>query len=122
MQLQHPQLIDSLKKAYSAEKAAAFAYQGHAASVKSSVEKAAIRQIELDEWNHRKEVLQLMDQYGIQPSKYYEFRFHIVGKVISMLLSDNMSGQRHLLPSLSIDCGSRSICYRVCSKCRGRDK
>jgi rubrerythrin len=83
MQLQHPQLTDLLKKAYSAEKAAAFAYQGHAASVKNRVEKVAIRQIELDEWNHRKEVLQLMDQYGIQPSKYFEFRFHIVGKVIS---------------------------------------
>src|SRR5882757_6926145 len=83
MQLQHPQLIDLLKKAYSAEKAAAFAYQGHAASVKSPIEKAAIRQIELDEWNHRKEVLQLMEQYDIQPSKYYEVRFHIVGKIIS---------------------------------------
>jgi rubrerythrin len=83
MPLQHPQLIDLLKKAYSAEKAASFAYQGHAASVKSPAEKAAIRQIELDEWNHRKEVLQLMAQYGIQPSKYYEFRFHVVGKIIS---------------------------------------
>jgi rubrerythrin len=83
MQLQHPQLTDLLKKAYSAEKAAAFAYQGHAASVKSLIEKAAIRQIELDEWNHRKEVLQLMKQYDIQPSKYYEFRFHVVGKIIS---------------------------------------
>jgi len=83
MQLQHPELIDLLKKAYSAEKAAAFAYQGHAASVKDPIEKAAIRQIELDEWNHRKEVLQLMDQYGIQPSKYYERRFHVVGRIIS---------------------------------------
>lgn len=62
MQLQHPRLIDLLKKAYSAEKAAAFAYQGHAASVKSPAEKVAIRQIELDEWNYRKEVLQLMGQ------------------------------------------------------------
>ena len=83
MQLQHPQLIDLLKKAYSAEKAAAFAYQGHAASVKSPEEKAAIRQIEIDEWNHRREVLEIMNQYGIGPSKYYEFRFHAVGKVIS---------------------------------------
>jgi hypothetical protein len=83
MQLQHPQLIDLLKKAYSAEKAAAFAYQGHAGSVKSPVEKAAIRQIELDEWNHRREVLQLMDRYGIRPSKYYECRFYVVGRIIS---------------------------------------
>jgi rubrerythrin len=83
MQLQHPQLIDLLKKAYSAEKAASFAYQGHAAAVKNPVEKVAIRQIELDEWNHRREVLQLMKQYDVQPSRYYEIRFHIVGKIIS---------------------------------------
>src|ERR1700722_16618618 len=83
MQLQHLQLIDLLKKAYSAEKAAAFAYQGHAGSVKSTEEKAAIRQIELDEWNHRREVLEIMRQYEIPVSRYYEVRFHIVGKVIS---------------------------------------
>lgn len=81
--LQHPQLIDLLKKAYSAEKAASFAYQGHAGSVKNLEEKAAIRQIELDEWNHRREVLAIMNQYGIKPSKYYEIRSHIIGKIIS---------------------------------------
>src|SRR5882757_10107704 len=83
MRLQHPQLIDLLKKAYSAEKAASFAYQGHAAAVRDPTEKAAIRQIELDEWNHRREVLQLMKQYDIQPSGYYEIRFYIIGKIIS---------------------------------------
>jgi hypothetical protein len=83
MPLNHPELIDLLKKAYSAEKAAAFAYQGHAASVKGIEEKKAIRQIELDEWNHRKEVLAIMDQYGIPVSGSYELRFHIIGKVIS---------------------------------------
>jgi rubrerythrin len=82
--LDHPQLTDLLKKAYSAEKAAAFAYQGHAASVKNKEEKLAIRQIEVDEWNHRKEVLHLMHQYGIAPSKWYEIRFHIIGKTISL--------------------------------------
>jgi hypothetical protein len=83
MELKHAQLIRSLQKAYSAEKAAAFAYQGHAASVKRPEEKAAIRQIEIDEWNHRKEVLQIMGEYNIPVSKYYELRFHIVGKIIS---------------------------------------
>jgi rubrerythrin len=83
MPLEHPQLVDLLQRAYSAEKAAAFAYQGHAASVKDPQEKAAIRQIEIDEWNHRKEVLQLMEQYQVPVSRYYEFRFHVVGKVIS---------------------------------------
>lgn len=78
-----PQLIDSLKKAYSAEKAAAFAYIGHAGSVKDKEAKKAIRQIELDEWCHRDEVLKIMRQYNISISKWYEFRFHVVGKIIS---------------------------------------
>lgn len=81
--LKHEKLVDLLKKAYSAEKAAAFAYQGHASSVKDLVEKAAIKQIEMDEWNHRKEVLLIMQKYNIPVSRYYEFRFHIIGKVIS---------------------------------------
>lgn len=83
MTIDHPALVDLLKMAYSAEKAAAFAYQGHAASVKNTTEKAAIHQIELDEWNHRREVLAIMNEYGIKPSRYYEIRFHIVGKLIS---------------------------------------
>jgi hypothetical protein len=83
LKLSHPALIDILQKAYSAEKAAAFAYQGHAGSVKDKDQKTAIRQIELDEWNHRKEVLTIMQQYNIPISRYYEFRFHIVGKIIS---------------------------------------
>lgn len=83
MNLNHKELVGLLQKAYSAEKAAAFAYQGHAGSVKDKEEKAAIRQIEIDEWNHRKEVLEIMNLYGIPVSKYYEFRFHVVGKVIS---------------------------------------
>lgn len=81
--LAHPELVDLLKRAYSAEKAAAFAYIGHAASVKKPIEKAAIRQIEIDEWNHRAEVLKIMQQYHIPISKYYEIKFHIIGKLIS---------------------------------------
>lgn len=83
MKLQHRELVELLQRAYSAEKAAAFAYQGHAGSVKDPIQKAEIRQIETDEWNHRKEVLELMQQYDIPVSKWYEFRFYIVGKVIS---------------------------------------
>jgi hypothetical protein len=83
MKLQHKSLIDLLQRAYSAEKAAAFAYQGHAGSVKEQEQKAAIRQIELDEWNHRREVLEIMNQYDVPISKYYEFRFHVIGKTIS---------------------------------------
>ena len=81
--LDHPQLINLLKKAYSAEKAAAYAYQGHAGSVRNKLEKIAIRQIEEDEWNHRREVLAIMQHYSIAPSRGYEFRFAVIGKIIS---------------------------------------
>jgi hypothetical protein len=81
--INHPELIDLLKQAYSAEKAAAFAYQGHAASVKNTEEKKNIHQIEIDEWNHRKEVMDIMKEYDVPVSEYYEFRFHVIGKIIS---------------------------------------
>jgi len=78
-----PELIDLLRKAYSAEKAAAFAYIGHAASVKDPEEKKAIHQIEQDEWIHRKEVLEMMNQHHIQVSKWFELKFHLIGKSIA---------------------------------------
>jgi hypothetical protein len=81
--IKHKELVTLLQKAYSAEKAAGFAYQGHAASVKDPVQKAAIRQIELDEWGHRDEVLHIMKQYDIPVNKLYEIRFYIIGKIIS---------------------------------------
>jgi hypothetical protein len=80
--LNHPPLIRLLQKAYSAEKAAAFAYIGHAGSVQDPEEKAAIQQIETDEWNHRREVLQIMEQYSIPVSKYQEIKFHLIGRLI----------------------------------------
>lgn len=79
----HKALVDLLQQAYSAEKAAAFAYQGHAGSIKDPADWAAIHQIEVDEWGHRHEVLAIMQRYGIPVSKYYEVRFHIIGKIIS---------------------------------------
>lgn len=82
-QLNHPQLIDLLQKAYSAEKAAAYAYKGHAASVRRKAEKIAIKQIEDDEWNHRHEVLQIMNHYGIPVNKRYEKKYAVIGKTIS---------------------------------------
>ncbi|MEZ5053677.1 MAG: hypothetical protein R2807_02740 [Chitinophagales bacterium] len=81
--IQHQQLIDLLQMAYSAERAAAFAYQGHAGSVKNEDEKLAIKQIEIDEWNHRSEVIRIMQIYNIPISKYYEIKYFVIGKIIS---------------------------------------
>jgi len=82
-ELNHSALIKLLQKAYSAEKAAAYAYQGHAGSVRNKQEKLAIRQIEEDEWNHRREVLEIMKHYNIEISKQYEVRYAIIGRLIS---------------------------------------
>ncbi|HRH58366.1 MAG: hypothetical protein U0T69_08590 [Chitinophagales bacterium] len=81
--IDHHKLIDLLQMAYSAERAAAFAYQGHSGSVKNADEKSAIKQIEIDEWNHRAEVLKIMQAYSISVSTYYEIKFYIIGKIIS---------------------------------------
>lgn len=83
VKIEHPKLVRLLQLAYSAEKAAAFAYIGHAGSVKTPGEKVAIKQIEMDEWQHRETVLSIMMQYAICPSTYYEIKYHIIGKIIS---------------------------------------
>ena len=84
MKLKHPALVELLQRAYSAEKAAAFAYIGHAASLKIPEAKAAVKQIEDDEWNHRRNVLAIMQQYDVPISRYSEIKFHIIGKTISL--------------------------------------
>lgn len=83
MKLEHPKLVELLQRAYSAEKAAAFAYIGHARSLKTEAEKKAVNQIEQDEWEHRAHVLALMKRYGVPVSKWYEIKFHVLGRIIS---------------------------------------
>ncbi len=83
IKLNHSKAVKLLQMAYSAERAAAFAYIGHANSVKNIDEKKAIKQIEDDEWHHRREVLKIMQEYNIPISKWYEFRFYVIGKLIS---------------------------------------
>jgi len=88
MELRHPALVELLQRAYSAERAAALAYVGHASSLRSRGAGAdpgviaAVRQIEQDEWNHREHVLVLMRRYGVPVSRFYEIRFLVIGKLI----------------------------------------
>ena len=79
----NPKLSKLLQKAYSAEKAAAYAYIGHAGSIKSLKKKKEIKQIEDDEWSHREEVFKIMNTYNIKASVYYEFKYALIGKVIA---------------------------------------
>jgi demethoxyubiquinone hydroxylase (CLK1/Coq7/Cat5 family) len=82
--LPHPRLVRLLQLAYSAERAAAFAYVGHANSVRDPEAKQAIRQIEQDEWRHRDAVLAIMRQYDIAPSRWLEIQFFLIGRVLSI--------------------------------------
>lgn len=83
MKLDHPALVNLLQRAYSGEKAAAFAYIGHARSLRDPAAKAAVRQIEQDEWNHRENLRGLMAQYEVSPSRWLEVKLHIIGRIIS---------------------------------------
>ncbi len=81
--LDHPALVELLQRAYSAERAAAFAYIGHAGSLRDPAAKVAVRQIEEDEWSHRRQVLVIMRQYGIPISRWYEVKYYAIGRLIS---------------------------------------
>jgi hypothetical protein len=82
MKIDHEKLVDSLRRAYSAEKAASYAYIGHAGSLRNSEEIAAVGRIEQDEWDHRRNVLAIMRQYEIPVSRWYEIRYAIIGRLI----------------------------------------
>jgi len=83
MKLDHPALVKLLQRAYSGEKAAAFAYIGHARSLRDPAAKAAVRQIEGDEWKHRENVLGLMRRYEVPVSRWLEVKLHVIGRIIS---------------------------------------
>lgn len=83
LKINHPKLVKLLQKAYSAEKAASLAYIGHAGTLRDPQRKQEIKQIENDEWGHRREVLQIMELYDIPVSKWNEFKFYIIGKTIA---------------------------------------
>lgn len=83
MKLDHPPLVRLLQRAYSAERAAAFAYIGHAGSLKDPAAKVAVRQIEDDEWAHRRHVLAIMRRRDVPVSRWFEIKYWFVGKAIS---------------------------------------
>ena len=76
-------LVRLLQLAYSAERAAAFAYQGHAGSVSESNVVASLKQIEADEWYHRDCVLTIMNDLDVSPSRWFELKYFVIGKLIS---------------------------------------
>jgi rubrerythrin len=78
-------LIALLQLAYSAERAAAYAYRGHWHSVVDMDERARIRQIENEEWHHRELVGGMLESLGARPSRQRETRSLLLGRVLGFL-------------------------------------
>jgi rubrerythrin len=78
-------LIALLQLAYSAERAAAYAYRGHWHSVFDEDERIRIRQIEDEEWHHRKLVGEMLESLRAQPSRQREIRACVIGRVLGLL-------------------------------------
>jgi demethoxyubiquinone hydroxylase (CLK1/Coq7/Cat5 family) len=78
-------LADLLQLAYSGELAAAYAYRGHWRSVKDEPVRTRIREIEEEEWHHRRLVGQMLEKIGSQPNSIREFRAIIIGRTLGAL-------------------------------------
>jgi len=70
--------------AYSGERAAAFAYQGHWRSVSDPAQKEAIQQIEADEWLHRADVGLMLTTLHGQPVWWREWMMACIGRTVSI--------------------------------------
>ena len=77
-------LIALLQLAYSAERAAAYAYRGHWHSVVSEDERKRIQQIEYEEWHHRQLVGEMLQSLGAHPSKRRELRALLIGRALGV--------------------------------------
>ena len=73
-----------VRLAYSAERAASYAYVGHAWSVGNKTTKAEIREIEQEEWQHRDYLKEFLVILGVKPSLYLEYKFAVIGRVIGL--------------------------------------
>ena len=75
-------LIRILQNAHAGEIAAAYAYRGHWKSLKDSPEKERIRQIEAEEWDHRRRVGEWLAKLDSKPRKLRERVFWTIGNVL----------------------------------------
>jgi rubrerythrin len=78
-------LIAILQLAYSGELAAGYAYRGHWRSLSDAHDRARVKQIEEEEWHHRKLVGEMLHDLGAGPNKVREMRATIVGRTLGFL-------------------------------------
>lgn len=73
-----------LEGAYSGEQAAAYAYRGHWRTLKRAEERDAVRRIEREEWDHRRDVGAMLTELGSGPSRGREIRTWAIGRVLGV--------------------------------------
>lgn len=78
-------LIELLQKAYSGERAAALAYNGHWKSLKDETEIRIIRKIEQDEWIHRAQIKEMLLEFNAKPLFFREIVFYLIGRIIGFI-------------------------------------
>lgn len=78
-------LIKLLQKAYSGERAAALAYNGHWKSLKDEKEIRIVRRIEQDEWRHREQIKRMLDEMSARPLFFREIIFYLIGRFIGIV-------------------------------------
>ncbi|MEQ1603332.1 MAG: ferritin-like domain-containing protein [Pyrinomonadaceae bacterium] len=75
-------LIRILQNAYSGEVAAAYAYRGHWKSLSDSPEKTRIKEIEAEEWDHRRRVGEWLEKLDSGPRPVRERVFWTIGRTL----------------------------------------
>lgn len=75
-------LIRILQNAHAGEIAAAYAYRGHWKSLRDSPEKSRIREIEAEEWDHRRRVGEWLEKLDAKPRPFREKVFWTIGNVL----------------------------------------
>ncbi len=77
-------LIRILQNAHAGEVAAAYAYRGHWKSLKESPEKMHIKEIEAEEWEHRRRVGDWLETLGAKPRAAREKVFWSIGRTLGV--------------------------------------
>lgn len=78
-------LAQILRLAYSGELAAAYAYRGHWRSVRDEATRMRIREIEEEEWRHRRLVGEMLQKLDRRPNRLREVRAFIIGRTLGVL-------------------------------------
>lgn len=75
-------LVRILQNAHAGEVAAAYAYRGHWRSLKDSPEKERIKDIEAEEWDHRRRVGEWLAKLDAEPRALRENIFWTIGRTL----------------------------------------